>query len=204
LPSYEAERRPLAIRNTGYARGFAESLGGYKAPPEIEDDTAAGAAARARAGAYLEAHARSEFDIPGITFGGRYDASPIIVSDGTAPPPDAANTYVPTACPGGRAPHLWLSPGRSLYDAFGLEWTVLRLGPRAPPGDPFTRAASAKGIPLEMVEVPSEEARDLYQADLALIRPDQMVAWRGNDALDCAPILDVATGRSPLSRSGDG
>jgi len=93
LPSYEAERRPLAIRNTGYARGFAQSLGGYKAPAEIEDDTPAGVAARARAGAYLEAHARSEFDIPGITFGGRYDGSPVISSDGTPPPPDAANVY---------------------------------------------------------------------------------------------------------------
>jgi hypothetical protein len=109
---------------------------------------------------------------------------------------------VPTACPGGRAPHLWLSPGRSLYDAFGFEWTLLRLGPRPPPGDAFARAASSKGIPLEVVEVSSEEARDLYQADLALIRPDQIVAWRGNDASDCARILDVATGRRPVP--GDG
>jgi 2-polyprenyl-6-methoxyphenol hydroxylase-like FAD-dependent oxidoreductase len=202
LASYEAERRPLAIRNTGYARGFAESLGGYKAPPEIEDDTPAGAAARAHAGAYLEAHARSEFNIPGITFGGRYDGSPIVVSDGTVPPPDAANSYVPTACPGGRAPHLWLSPGRSLYDAFGFEWTLLRLGPRPPPADAFARAASSKGIPLEVVDISSGEARDLYQADLALIRPDQIVGWRGNDASDCARILDVATGRRPLSSSG--
>jgi 2-polyprenyl-6-methoxyphenol hydroxylase-like FAD-dependent oxidoreductase len=198
LTSYQAERRPLAIRNTGYARGFAESLGGYKAPPEIEEETPAGAAARARAGAYLEAHARSEFNIPGITFGGRYDGSPVILSDGSAPPPDAANLYVPTACPGGRAPHLWLSPGRSLYDAFGFEWTLLRLGPRPPPGDPFARAALVKGIPLEVVEVSAAEARDLYQADLALIRPDQIVAWRGNDASDCARILDVATGRRPV------
>ena len=36
---------------------------------------------------------RFEFNIPGITFGGRYDGSPIIVPDGTAPPPDAPNTY---------------------------------------------------------------------------------------------------------------
>ena len=34
----------------------------------------------------------------------------------------------PTACPGGRAPHLWLGDGRSLYDAFGFEFTLLRLG----------------------------------------------------------------------------
>ena len=48
--------------------------------------------------------------------------------DGTAPPPDAVNTYQPTGCPGGRAPHLWLDDGRSLYDALGFEFTLLVLG----------------------------------------------------------------------------
>lgn len=48
LGSYEAERRPLALRNTGYARGFADSLGLLLVDPEIEADSAAGAAARQR------------------------------------------------------------------------------------------------------------------------------------------------------------
>ena len=104
LESYEAERRPLAVRNTGYAKGFADSLGNYVPAPEIEDDTAAGAGARRRASEYFAAHGRAEFNIPGITFGGRYDGSPAIVSDATAPPPDKANEYIPTACPGGRPP----------------------------------------------------------------------------------------------------
>lgn len=101
LGTYEAERRPLAVRNTGYAKGFADSLGNYVPSSEIEDDTPAGAAAR-RASEYFAAHGRAEFNIPGITFGGRYDGSPTIVSDATAPPPDKANEYIPTACPGGR------------------------------------------------------------------------------------------------------
>ncbi|MGC2779916.1 MAG: FAD-dependent oxidoreductase, partial [Bradyrhizobium sp.] len=126
LDSYAAERRPVALRNTDYARRFADSLGLFAAVPEIEDATAAGAEARRVAGAYLDQHARAEFNIPGITFGGRYDGSPIIVSDGTQPPPDAANVYVPSACPGGRAPHAWLEQGVSLYDRFGFEWTLLR------------------------------------------------------------------------------
>ena len=37
-----------------------------------------------------------------------------------------------------------------------------------------------------IVDVASDEARDLYAADLALIRPDQIVAWRGNSAADAA------------------
>ena len=102
-------------------------------PPELEDEGPAGEAARKLTGDHFNHHARFEFNIPGITFGGRYDGSPIIVPDGTAPPPDAANTYQPTACPGGRAPHLWLGDGRSLYDTLGFEFTLLALG--AKPAD---------------------------------------------------------------------
>ncbi len=198
LESYEAERQPLAQRNTGYARGFADSLGLFMPAAEIEDDTPEGAAARAQAGAYLEAHARAEFNIPGITFGGRYDGSPVILSDGTAPPADAANVYVPTACPGGRAPHLWLAPGRSLYDAFGFEWTLLRLGAQPAGGDAFVRAAAAAGLDLKLVDLACDEARDLYAADLALIRPDQIVAWRGNTDADASTVIAAVTGRAAL------
>jgi 2-polyprenyl-6-methoxyphenol hydroxylase-like FAD-dependent oxidoreductase len=179
LDSYEAERRPLAERNTGYAKRFADSLGLFQPVAEIEDETPQGAAARGVAGAYLDAHGRAEFDIPGITLGGRYDGSPIVVGDGTRPPPDAANVYRPTACPGGRAPHLWLDDGASLYDRFGFEWTLLRLGDDPPGAEPFVAAARRRGLELTVLALPGEHARDLYGADLALIRPDQIVAWRG-------------------------
>ncbi len=166
LDSYEAERRPLALRNTAYAKGFADSLGNYVPPPQIEDDTPAGEAARRRAGEYYAAHGRAEFNIPGITFGGRYDGSPAIISDGTAPPPDTPNSYVPSAGPGGRPPHLWMPDGRSLYDLFDFEWTVLKVR-----------------------ELESEEARDLYGADFVLIRPDQIVAWRGGSEAEAYAAL---------------
>jgi hypothetical protein len=82
---------------------------------------------------------------------------------------------VPTACPGGRAPHLWLGTEQSLYDALGFEFTLLRLGREPPDGTPFEAAAKALGIPLTTVHIAESNARDLYQADLALIRPDQRV-----------------------------
>lgn len=183
LASYEAERRPNAVRNTGYARGFADSIGGYVAKPELEDDTPEGAAARAEAGAYLEDHARREFNIPGITFGSRYDGSPLIVGDGTSPPPDEANAYTPTACPGGRAPHLWLNGEVSLFDRFGFEFSLLRFNGRAET-EGLERAAVAHGLPLTVVDVPGDEARETYDADYALVRPDQIVAWRGDEVPD--------------------
>jgi 2-polyprenyl-6-methoxyphenol hydroxylase-like FAD-dependent oxidoreductase len=184
LESYELERRPLAVRNTTYAKRYADSLGNFQPVPEIEDDTPAGEAARRRAGEYLEAHGRAEFNIPGITFGGRYDGSPAIVSDGSAPPPEAANSYVPSACPGGRPPHAWLADGRSLYDLFGFEWTLLCL--RA--------AVNVQAPDLDVVSVPSDALRELYGADFALIRPDQIVAWRGNAARDALAALETLRG----------
>ncbi|WP_341704625.1 FAD-dependent oxidoreductase [Ferrovibrio sp.] len=189
LDSYEAERRPLALRNTAHARAFADSLGLFRPDPAIERDDAAGAAARAQAGAYLGDHARREFNIPGITFGGRYDGSPAIIADGSTPPADAANVYVPTACPGGRPPHLWLADGGSLFDRFGFDWTLLALRDDDGAFAAAMQAAAARaGIGLVVVRPDSPAARDLYAADHVLIRPDHMVAWRGA-AGDAAAIL---------------
>nr|WP_041756303.1 FAD-dependent oxidoreductase [Bradyrhizobium sp. ORS 278] len=181
LDSYAAERRPVALRNTDYARRFADSLGLFAAVPEIEDATQAGEEARGAAGAYFSQHARAEFNIPGITFGGRYDGSPIIVPDGTRPPPDAADVYVPSACPGGRAPHAWLGPGISLYDRFGFEWTLLHFEGSDVDKDGLQEVARSLDVDLTILTLP-RALRDLYEADLALIRPDQIVAWRGGAA----------------------
>ena len=165
-------------------------------PPELEEDGPAGDAARKLTGDHFNHHARLEFNIPGITFGGRYDGSPVIVSDGTAPPPDAPNSYQPSACPGGRAPHLWLGDGQSLYDALGFEFTLLQLGDTPVDAAPFRAAAQALNMPLSIVPVASDEARDLYGAALALIRPDQIVAWRGNMPTAALTVLRRAAGHS--------
>jgi 2-polyprenyl-6-methoxyphenol hydroxylase-like FAD-dependent oxidoreductase len=194
LDSYELERKPLAERNTAYARRFADSVGLFPAPALLEEDSAAGAAERERAGAYLNAHVRLEFNIPGVTFGGRYDGSPVIVGDGTQAPPDEPNAYVPSATPGGRPPHAWLDDGRSLFDTFHSEWTLLALGAQAPDTEPFIVAAQELGLDLKIVAHASPALRDLYQAPLALIRPDQIVAWRGADARGAMSVLRQASG----------
>jgi 2-polyprenyl-6-methoxyphenol hydroxylase-like FAD-dependent oxidoreductase len=194
LASYEAERKPLALRNTAYARRFADSVGLFPALPELEAEGPQGEAARREAAAHLQAHVRLEFNIPGVTFGGRYDASPLVVPDGTAPPPDTANSYVPTACPGGRPPHAWLADGRSLYDSFHAEWTLLALGPQPPATEAFVQAARALALDLRVVHHAEPGLRDLYEAPLALIRPDQVVAWRGQAARDAIAVLRRANG----------
>jgi 2-polyprenyl-6-methoxyphenol hydroxylase-like FAD-dependent oxidoreductase len=196
LESYEAERRPVALRNTHFARHFADSIGLYRSTPALESDSKAGDAARRRSGEYLVNHARNEFNIPGFTFGARYDSSPVIAFDPAPSPPDAATVYVPTGKPGGRAPHVWLPDGKSLYDLFGFEWTLLCLKANHKTSASFVVAASELGIDLKIATCEDEEALDLYETDLALIRPDQVVAWRRTDAVyDPADVLALVTGR---------
>lgn len=194
LGSYELERKPLAIRNTSYARQFADSIGLFDADPALEAATTEGAHARSVAADYLNGHVRREFNIPGVTFGGRYNQSPIIVSDGTHAPEDAANTYTPSACPGGRPPHAWMADGSSLFDSFNFEWTLLVLGEASADFSIFCEVAAKYQLDLKVVRHSSNELAQLYEATLILIRPDQMVAWRGSDGAQAEAILKQASG----------
>jgi 2-polyprenyl-6-methoxyphenol hydroxylase-like FAD-dependent oxidoreductase len=201
LDSYHVERHALAVRNTGYARQFADSIGLFDAAAELEDDSPQGAAARALASDYLNGHVRREFNIPGVTLGGRYDGSPIIVGDGTTAPPDTANSYSPCATPGGRPPHAWLPDGRSLFDTFHTEWTLLALGPDRADTTAFENAAASMGVDLRVVHQPSGEILALYEAPMVLIRPDQIVAWRGHDATQAPAVLAQVLGGGATVRA---
>ena len=81
-------------------------------------------------------------------------------------------------------PHCWLGPGRgyddSLFDHLGKGFTLIRLGGKPADTSSLAAAARERHVPLKVLEVPAPEARDLYGCDLALVRPDQYVAWRGN------------------------
>lgn len=182
VDSYGAERRPVGVRNTRAALNLAKGLKGIPLGPVLEAATAEGERARATAAGVLAGFAE-EFASLGIQLGARYDGSPLVVADGTEPPPDEPVRYVPSATPGGRAPHVWLGAGRSLYDTFGRGFTLLRLA-GGDDASGFARAAADRGVPLAIVDVPGDPARntarDLYGADLVLVRPDQHVAWRGN------------------------
>ncbi|MBY3516562.1 FAD-dependent oxidoreductase [Rhizobium laguerreae] len=197
LDTYELERRPAAVRNTGFARAFAESIGNYVPKPDIEADSDLGSDLRREAGAYLEAHGRSEFNIPGVTFGARYDHSPIILAEGERQAPDLPEVYVPNAAPGGRAPHVWLNSQTSLFDRFGFEWTLLRLRPSSSPGTEFVTAARMTGMDLTVVDIEEDQLRAIYREPLVLIRPDQVIAWRGDGDDDAVQIIETVLGHIP-------
>jgi hypothetical protein len=90
--------------------------------------------------------------------------------------------------PGARAPHAWLSDGVSIFDRFGRDFTLVRFDPDVDVR-PIEAAARRRRLPLAVLDVSSGEARDLYARDLALVRPDHHVAWRGNAPPDDADAL---------------
>ena len=52
-------------------------------------------------------------------------------------------------------------------------------------------------MPMAVVDVNEHGIRNLYEADLALIRPDQHVAWRGNHVpSDPAALIAAVTGNT--------
>jgi hypothetical protein len=109
-------------------------------------------------------------------------------------------TFTPSTVPGCRTPHVWLRDGRSLYDALGPWFTLLRFDP-AVDVTPLTGAAAQRGVPLDVLDVQSDEAAAVYDRALVLSRPDRHVAWRGN-ALPSDPLalVDVIRGAAKAPR----
>ena len=206
LDSYELERRPIALRNSGAARELGKSRHDVKVTPVVEEDSPAGEKERQRV-RNSDFITKSHFLVPeerdslGVILGARYDSSPIIAADG-APPLDSLETYRPSSIPGGRAPHLWLGEGRSLsdslYDHFGLGFTLLCLGVASPSVRRFEDVARDRGIPMKVLEISHRSARDFYDRELYLIRPDQFIAWRGDSVPDDVEVLlSRVTGGAP-------
>jgi 2-polyprenyl-6-methoxyphenol hydroxylase-like FAD-dependent oxidoreductase len=195
VTSYTQERRPIAERN---ARESSANLARMLSPghnPALCDPTAEGEAARRRLGTEFAAAMSHEWHTIGIHLGYRYDRSPVIVPDETAAPPMPVATYEPTTRPGARAPHAWLSDGRSTLDLFGATFVLLAFGDDADGCAAFERAAALRGVPLQTIRVSDAAVRDVYERRYVLVRPDGHVAWRSDDLpVDPLAVVDTVRG----------
>jgi 2-polyprenyl-6-methoxyphenol hydroxylase-like FAD-dependent oxidoreductase len=177
LASYEAERRPIAERTIREAVANMSVLAPELGNANLDAPGLVGEQARRAAAQVIRATKDREFHSLGLVLGYQYDASPVIVDDGTPPLPEG-QAYTPTARPGARLPHLWLPNGVSLYDRLGSGLSLLRLRDDADVV-PFIESAAACGVPLTVIELRGQAHEKLYEAPLLLVRPDQHVAWRG-------------------------
>ncbi|MBB5802517.1 2-polyprenyl-6-methoxyphenol hydroxylase-like FAD-dependent oxidoreductase [Saccharothrix ecbatanensis] len=176
LDSYGAERHPIGERTV------EESLRNAL----ITFDMMEGKLSMAES-LSLQAGRRS---VEGLVLGFHYDSTAVIPDSTPAPTPaDPYRTYVPTARPGHRAPHVWLdrAAGRvSTLDVLGIGFTVL-----TPTGSGWAQAAKETDarVAVDTVEISADGsgATDSAQwaqvygvgsAGAVLVRPDGHVAWR--------------------------
>jgi 2-polyprenyl-6-methoxyphenol hydroxylase-like FAD-dependent oxidoreductase len=181
LEAYETERQPITEQVSHYAMDTAIALARARGevPTEIETPGAAGDAVRAEFGRKVYALNVPQYCCAGLNFGYFYEGSPIIAYDGEDAPPYTMDTFEPSTAPGCRTPHFWMPDGRSLYDALGAGFTLLRFD-RAADVDPLMRAAASRGLSLTLLDVADGAAPAPYNGlRLLLSRPDQHVGWRG-------------------------
>ncbi len=207
LETYEAERRPVALRNAAqsYQSFFDHAaidaeLGLDPEDPavgwrQLETLFSTGPEADALRAAVDEAvaHKAHEFSAHGIEIGYRY-ARGALVPDGTE---DEATfdpcTYRPSTAPGCRLPHAWIGGDvdrRSTLDHVQPGRFALFVGAE---GDAWVAAARAlvdeQGAPLDVVRVGGDgglvdrsgawlRQAEVTPAGAVLVRPDHHVAWR--------------------------
>ena len=158
---------------------------------DLETAGEAGRHARELAAARIRETKRAEFFSQDLVLGGRYSGSPVIADAGKAPGP-----WWQQAWPGTRLPHLWLSPGVSTLDVVGDAYTALVTD--AFEGEVLSRAAASAQLPLSVVTLDAG-GLDRLGGESLIVRPDQVVAWRGSaSATDLPRLCHRLGGRSPI------
>jgi 2-polyprenyl-6-methoxyphenol hydroxylase-like FAD-dependent oxidoreductase len=196
LESYEIDRRQVGDRNVGASRYASIGRRKWRSQfrPNIRDATAEGQATRDNLARVANVEQRKTNEMIGAELGYRYVGSPIIWEE-PGGPEHLFREYVPTTYPGARLPHVWLEPGRSVHDAIGDGYTLLRLARSVADTSAFAQAMRALGAPFDELAIDAEAPRDVYGYDLILLRPDLHVAWRGNTPpSDPAQLAAVVTG----------
>ncbi len=196
LDTYETERRAVAEANVAYsARRGSGMIKMVEAVRAGDLDTVRAVIA-----------ARPPGGRQGMDLGFRYEDG-AAAADGSTPPAveNPMADYVQNACPGGRAPHLWVQRDGervSTLDAFGGGFVLLTGSDAAAWPAAAQQAAAPRRIPIEVLSVgeagdlqaPAGRFETLYGVEpdgAVLVRPDGLVGWRTHRAGD-APAGDLA------------
>ena len=183
LDSYDAERRPVFASTAG---DFIERSIHVDRDFLVAHDPARDRAAFEAGWAARTSGAASEV----ASFEPNYEGSPIV----SGPPgrPSAVGSHSLAARPGHHLSPQPATSGRNVYEELGLGFALLSASPEGPVAAAFRVAANRQGVPLDVIAL-GEEARRNYGAANVLVRPDQFVAWAGEEA-DAAAVLERARG----------
>ncbi len=197
LDSYHAERQPFGEIVTRNSLANALSMG--------------------RDARQSNVLPRREFlNEQGLIFGASYESTAVVPDDTPrVVVDDPVTEYVPSARPGSRAPHVWLTRDNeriSTIDLFGPHFVLFA----GADGDAWQRAAQAIGPswpPLRVFTVgkdgdlgdPDGNWHEVYGVDAGgavLVRPDGHVAWRSRSGASnplqvLRAALDCLFGRMP-------
>ena len=212
LASYETERRPVVERNAQHATlmmsNFAILAGALGVAPTMSPaynraqlaallaDTADGRARRARMD-HVFALTRAETGAHDLDLGFTYESGALVPDESAPPLRDATGVrYTPSARPGSRLPHCWLSRGGepvSTHDLIPMGGFLLLTGPDGLAWcSAAGRVAGDMGIVIrtQRVDRGDEAVRQwlatcgLEDSGAALVRPDGHVAFRSVSVTD--------------------
>jgi 2-polyprenyl-6-methoxyphenol hydroxylase-like FAD-dependent oxidoreductase len=193
LDTYTAERRPHCERMV--RRAWHNYRADNAILPDRTLDDPGQAQARTRLGERIASTRQTEWRSLGAQLDVRYPESPLVVSDDSPEPAADPETYVPTARPGHRAPHVALPDGSSVLDLVRGRFTLLNLEATADT-TALAEAFKSRGIPIDVEWVAADGAREAYGNAIALVRPDGIVAWRGDTCpVDPELVVDQVIGQ---------
>jgi hypothetical protein len=127
------------------------------------------------------------------SFEPNYEGSLVVWSAGGAP--SAAGSHKIRARAGHHLTPQQLASGRNVYEELGEGFTLFAFGASESQVSDFAAAASRLGAPLRIVRDDGADLPAAYGAKLVLVRPDQFIAWAGEEASpDAETILARAIG----------
>ena len=202
LDSYEAERRPVGLRNREGSRRHNDvrrQIAGLYRQASVYGDGAPSEAALDRLGLEIAGIGNAENESGGIELGYCYAGSAVIDTDHDAAAPDDPGRYQPSTVPGVRLPSVRLDDGTSTHDHLGPWFTLVSVG--CPPSSDLVAAAARRGVPLAVASFSEPFLADIYGRQQLLVRPDQHIAWRGTrlDADAADALLARVTGMAGAS-----
>ena len=185
LDSYTAERRPV-FAGTGevITEGIAEDRAFFERYSPQRD----------RAGFELAWRGRTSGEVAPPSYEPHYEGSPIVWGpEGSVCGVRGEHSFAARA--GHHLAPVALSCGVNIFERLGGGFTLVTLGADGEPAAAFGAAAADLGVPLRAVADTLDGQRAAYGQRFILVRPDQHVAWTGNEPpADAAAVLRRAVG----------